>query len=219
MSEGNKVVTRRVIEEVFNEGSLDRAAGLGLVLLLVFVLMAALLVMVLPGTANAKKHHHRAAPVASAYGQGVASDNEPFKFYVKTYKSYPNDAATGTFLVRKGAKDFVQGKLTCFRYGKAPDGTRRANFAGPITKTNLPDHHFGAFWVTDSGKPNGVGDLYNAFNAPTAKCTSWNRDGTEPLKSGNVVVNTVRTIGVSENTSSPKQMNEGAVGLFDDLPG
>jgi hypothetical protein len=190
MLEGNKVLTRRVMEEASNEGNLEVAAVLGLVLLLVFVLMA-FLVMVLPGTADAKRHHHRAppaAPVASASGQGVSSDNEPFKFYVKTYKPFPNDAATGTFLVKKG-KDFVQGKLTCFRYAKAPDGSRRANFAGPITKTSLPDHHFGAFWVTDSGKPNGVGDLLNAYNARTANCTGWFTGGTEPLKSGNVVVN------------------------------
>jgi hypothetical protein len=173
------------------------------VLTLASVLMAMLLVMVMPGSVHAKQHKHTARhphtrrhhahkkPLPSASGQGVSSQGEPFSFNVQANNS-KTDAATGTFLVTTPSGDgFVQGNLTCLRVAKGPDGSRFANFAGPVTNTNQPDHVFGAFDITDSGQPNGAGDLLNAYVASSAQCsTPSGGPDNQPLQSGNVVVNT-----------------------------
>src|SRR2546423_1131363 len=78
---------------------------------------------------------------------------------------------------------FVQGTATCLQVALAPNGSHLVMFAGPVTSTNLPDHQFGAFWMTDSGQPGGAGDLYNAYIASSAVCYDGTAGGINSLQS------------------------------------
>jgi hypothetical protein len=122
----------------------------------------------------------------SAKGKGTQSGSK-FKFSAKSAKGADatnNFPAKGKYSLTEGSV-FVKGKVQCLEV----DSVGGANFAGPVTKSNVvPPGFSGEFEALDSGQPKGQGDLFeNTFttNAPT--CSAPTGAGS-PIQSGNIVV-------------------------------
>jgi hypothetical protein len=150
--------------------------------------MAVLLVMVLPGVADAKKHkHHKHKAAEFANGTGTI-DTVSFSFNVKAKDNKPStDSAEGKFSVAGGGI-FVKGNLSCLRTARATDGSRIANSVGKVTDSNVvPVGAFVSFDATDSA----TGDLANATRVASASCHAPT-GGKIPISSGNIVVHPLR---------------------------
>jgi hypothetical protein len=133
------------------------------ILMVALPMVAMLLVMVLPEVADAKKHK-----AEYANGTGVVN-GVAFTFNVKANdKNASTDSVTGTFKLSRGTEVLASGPLSCLRTGRAPDGSRIANFTGKITDGSLFVTQYISFDTTDH--PLQVDSLNYSFSATAFDC-------------------------------------------------
>jgi hypothetical protein len=153
------------------------------------LLLVAIALLALPGTAYAKKHQK----VDFAKGTNVMQADGPLiNFYVRGLDEKPKTpAAKGHFSATgNNGEFFIEGKITCLRVSsKAPTGVA-AYFVGKVEKSNVPDVPVGQLLgvdVFDSGKPNGDGDLLLGGPTASKECRAPTGEG-DPITQGNIVV-------------------------------
>jgi hypothetical protein len=179
------------------------------ILMVALSMVAVLLVLMLPGVADAQKKKPNASEETTtanndnevstaakkkkkaaefARGKGTVSTGEgsvSFSFNVVGKDKNPaTDKASGTFKLKQG-RLFVEGKLSCLV--TATNSGNIANFAGKVTKSNAPEvpaRSFASFDATDASS----GDALSAdFDVASASCHAPT-GGRLPLTSGNIVI-------------------------------
>jgi hypothetical protein len=108
-----------------------------------------------------------------------------FSFNVKAKDTKAKtDIAEGNFKLTKDGTSFVEGNLKCLRTGTTADGSKIANFAGKVTKSNLlPVGLIISFESTDASS----GDSLDLTSIGSVACTDPT-GGTIPIDLGDIQI-------------------------------